>query len=324
MITLQSVFSARERIRDVAVQTPLTPAHSLSVNGRDVRLKLETTQPIGAFKIRGAANAIACLNDKERAAGVVCTSTGNHGRAVAYAAARMGIKATICMSCLVPQNKLDAIAALGAEISIIGNSQDEAQLEVNRLVAEEGMTEVPPFDHADVVAGQGTIALEVMEQFPQVDTFLVPLSGGGLLAGIAIAAKAINPDIRIIGISMERGAAMAASLKAGKPVEVPEEETLADSLGGGINLNNAHTFEPVRRLVDDVVLLSEAQIAYAMGHLFWKEGWVTEGAGAVGAAVLLEELSDKMGGNVAVILSGKNVDMTVFHRVVSDWEERNA
>lgn len=324
MITLQSIYEARERIRGVAIQTPLVPATSLSGNGRDVRLKLETSQPIGAFKIRGAANAIACLDDAQRAAGVVCASTGNHGRAVAYAAARMGIKATICMSSLVPQNKLDAIAALGAEISIIGKSQDEAQVEVNRLVREESMTEVPPFDHAAVVAGQGTITLELMEQFPQLDTLLVPLSGGGLLAGIAVAAKSINPDIQIVGISMERGAAMAASLKAGKPVEVPEEESLADSLGGGINLNNQHTFEPVRRHVDDVVLLSEEQIARAMAHLYWREGWVAEGAGAVGAAVLLEGLSDKLRDNIAMILSGRNVDMKKFTQVVSEWEGNNA
>lgn len=324
MITLQSIFSARERIRGIAVQTPLVPAHSLSVDGRDVRMKLETAQPIGAFKIRGAGNAIASLSDEQRAAGVVCASTGNHGRAVAFAAARMGIKATICMSSLVPQNKVDAIAALGAEISIIGKSQDEAQVEVNRLVREEGMTEVPPFDHADVVAGQGTIALEILEQFPQVDTLIVQLSGGGLMAGVAVAAKAVNPDITVIGVSMERGAAMAASLEAGKPVEVPEEETLADSLGGGINLDNQHTFEPVRRHVDEVILLSEEQIARAMGHLYWKEGWVTEGAGAVGAAVLLDGLSDKIGKNVAILLSGKNVDMGVFHRVVSEWEESHA
>lgn len=324
MITLQSVFAARERIRGIAVQTPLVPAPSLSVDGRDVRLKLEICQPTTAFKLRGAASALTALSEKQREAGVVCASTGNAGRAVAYAAKMMGARATICMSKLVPQNKLDAIAALGAETVIIGDSQDDAQQEVWRLVKDEGMAEIPPFDHADVIAGQGTIALEILEQFSEVDTLIVQLSGGGLIAGIAMAAKTINPAIRVIGVSMERGAAMAASLKAGKPVEVREEKTLADSLGGGINLNNRYTFKMAQDFVDDVVLLTEEQIARAMAHLYWREGWVTEGAGAVGAAVLLDNLSDKVGRNVALVLSGKNVDMETFHQVVSKREGAHA
>jgi len=297
------------------------PAHSLGNDEREVRLKLETTQPIGVFKIRGAVNALSKLTRKQLDRGVVCTSTGNHGRALAYGAQKMGAQATICMSSLVPDNKLRAIAALGADIRIHGKSQDEAQQLVEQLVATAGMTEIPPFDHVDVMAGQGTVGLEILEDWPEVDTVLVGLSGGGLIGGIALVAKTVNPDIRVIGLSPERGAAMAASLTAGKPVEVEELPTLADSLGGGIGLHNRYTFSCVQQLVDDVVLLSERQIADAMRHLFMHEGLVSEGGGAVGAALLLdpaliEKLTRGLGERIAIVVSGKNVDMTEFRKVI--------
>lgn len=319
MVTLQSIFAANARIAGISLKTPLVPSVSLSGSGqRDVRLKLETTQPIGAFKLRGAANTLAQLDSEKARNGVTCASTGNHGRAVAYAAKRLGIPATICMSSLVPGNKVAAIKALGANVKIIGESQDDAQVEVDRLVAEEGMTDVPPFDHADVVAGQGTIGLEILNDFPEVDTVIVPLSGGGLIGGIALAVKSANPDIRVIGVTMERGAAMHASLRAGKPVTVTEEPTLADSLGGGIGLGNQYTFDLAQRYIDEIVLLSEEQIAAGMAHLFWHEGLVTEGAAAVGAAVLLEEAAQHVGQHVAVIVSGRNIDMNEFHRIVDE------
>jgi threonine dehydratase len=292
-----------------------------ALSGRDVRLKLETTQPIGAFKIRGAANALANLPDAQRARGVVCASTGNHGRAVAAAAARLGIAATVCLSRLVPDNKIAAIRALGADVRIVGDSQDDAQREVDRLVAEEGRTDIPPFDHPDVIAGQGTIGIELLEDFPDVDTVVVPLSGGGLIAGIACAIKAAAPGVRVIGVSQERGAAMQASLATGRPVEVVEEPTLADSLGGGIGLQNRFTFEMVRALVDDVVLVSEADIAAAMRRLFLEEGWVAEGAGAIGVALLAEPHLVRLGQRVAIVVSGRNIDMDRFLAIVAGCGE---
>ena len=307
--------AAQQAIREIACRTPLVEAPSLSTPDRRVRLKLETAQPTGAFKLRGAANALARLSPADAARGVVCASTGNHGRALAYAARRLEIPATICMSRLVPENKLEAIRRLGATIVIAGESQDEAQLEVNRLVADKGLVEFPPFDHADIIAGQGTIGIEILEDAPDIDTVLVPLSGGGLIAGVAAAIKGRSPGVRIIGLSMERGAAMAASLAAGHPVDIVEEATLADSLGGGIGLANRYTFPMVRELVDEVVLLSEAQIAAAMRTLFLSEGWVAEGAGAVGVAALTEELA-ALGREVAVVVSGRNVDMNVFRAVI--------
>ncbi len=316
-ISLQAIARAQENIRGVALRTPLVAAPTLSAGaGCDVRLKLETVQPIGAFKIRGAANALAGLDAAAR--GVVCASTGNHGRAVAYAASHHGIKATVCMSSLVPENKVAAIRALGADVRIAGGSQDEAQREVDRLAAEEGMADIPPFDHPDVIAGQGTIGSELMEDFAELDTVVVPLSGGGLIAGVAAAVKGASPAARVVGVSMENGAAMNASLKAGRPVDVREAATLADSLGGGIGLGNRWTFAMVRDLVDEVALVSEAEIAAAMRTLFLKEGWVAEGAGAIGVALLAGRHRDVLGQRVAIVISGKNIDMHRFRAIVED------
>lgn len=315
-IRVNDLYAARRNIAGVAARTPLVPAWSLSGEARDVRLKLEVTQPTGAFKLRGAANALARLSPEQSRKGVACVSTGNHGRAVAYAARRLGVPAYICMSKLVPENKVAAIKAVGATVKIAGESQDEAQHEVDRLIREEGMTEIPPFDHFDVVAGQGTIGLELVEDFPEVDTVIVPLSGGGLIAGVALAVKNLAPDARVIGLSMEKGAAMYESIRAGHPVEVREESSLADSLGGGIGLDNRYTFEMVRDLVDEVRTVSEERIAGAMRYLYSKEGWVAEGAGAIGLVPLLHDLGLPVGRNVAVIVSGKNVDMNLFARVM--------
>lgn len=317
MIDIQRVYAACEAIKPYVTRTPLVPALSLGNENQQVRLKLESTQAIGAFKLRGAVNAVLRLDSAQRARGVICASTGNHGRALAYAAKQLGSTATVCMSALVPQNKVDAISLLGAKVRIEGNSQDDAQSLVEQLVKNEGLTEIPPFDHPDVLAGQGTIGMEIVEDWPEVDTIVIGLSGGGLLAGTALAAKSINPDIRIIGVSPERGAAMAASLKAGKPVEVEELTTLADSLGGGIGLNNQYTFEHVQTLMDEMVLLKEIQIARAMQHLYFKEQWVVEGAAAVGAALLIDpqvqqQLSQPLGQRIALIISGRNVDTQQF------------
>lgn len=308
-----SVEAAREAIRGVALETPAIPHMDLSERaGRDVLLKLESVQPTGAFKLRGAANAVAQLDDAQRRAGVVCASTGNHGRAVAYAARQHGIRAVVCLSSLVPGNKVAAIEALGGEVRRVGDSQDDAQVEVNRLARDEGMTEIPPFDHADVIAGQGTIGLELLDQVPDLASAVVPLSGGGLIAGIALALKSVRPEIRVIGVSMERGAAMHESLRAGHPVEVREYPSLADSLGGGIGVRNRWTFDLCRRLVDDTVLLSEAEIYRGMRYLFEEARLVTEGGAAVGPAALLADKLELPAGPCAMVISGNNVDAAMF------------
>jgi len=308
-LTLASVFAARRAIAGLALRTPVVRSDGLSARLlHDVLLKLETVQPTGAFKIRGAANALARRARELRISGVVCASTGNHGRAVAHAARQLGIQATICLSALVPETKVKAIEALGAAIRRVGRSQDEAMAEVARIVAEDGMIELPPFDDPAVIAGQGTIGLELMEDVPELDTIVVPLSGGGLAGGIALAAKAIRPAVRVIGVSMTRGAAMQASLAAGRPIEVEEVPSLADSLGGGIGGANRWTFDLCRRLLDDVVLVSEAEIYRGMAHLPREDRIVAEGAAAVGVAALLAGKIVPRG-PTALIVSGRNLDM---------------
>jgi len=282
--------------------------------GVPVHLKLEHHQRTGSFKLRGATNAVLNLTDAQRAQGVVGVSTGNHGRGLAYAARQNGVRCIICMSELVPQNKIDGIKAQGAEVRIVGRSQDDAQVEVDQLV-NEGMTMIPPFDHPNIIAGQGTIGLELAEDLLDLTTVLVQLSGGGLISGVAAALKARLPNIKVIGVSMERGAAMYQCQKAGKPMIVPELATLADSLGGGIGLDNAFTFGMTRDLVDDIVLVSEAEIAGAIRHAYWQENEIIEGSGSVGIAALL---SGKVtpDGPTALLLSGGNIDMALHHRII--------
>ncbi|KIC24452.1 hydroxyectoine utilization dehydratase EutB [Leisingera sp. ANG-M6] len=314
-ITLQDSYQARARIAARVRRTAMAPSPVLSArSGGQVSLKLESSQITGSFKLRGATNAVLALSEEQRAAGVVGVSTGNHGRGLAYAAAQAGVRCIICMSELVPQNKVEGIKSHGAEVRIIGRSQDDAQVEVDRLVAE-GMTMLPPFDHRDIIAGQSTVALEMLEQVPDLQTVLVPLSGGGLISGVAMVMKAVNPAIRVIGVSMERGAAMHASLQAGRPVQVDELPTLADSLGGGIGLENAYTFEMTKAFADDVVLLSETEIAAAIRHAYFEERLVIEGSGSVGIAALL---AGKIGnpGRCAVLVSGQNIAMDLHKRII--------
>ena len=302
--TLNDIRAAARVIEGVAHRTPLVPA---ALDG-DILLKLESLQPIGAFKLRGALNAISKLDDAQKARGVTCASTGNHGRAVAYAAKRQGIRATVCLSNLVPDVKVNGIEALGGEVRRCGATQDDAEREVRRLVEEEGVVDIPPFDHPNVIAGQGTIGIELLEDRPDLETLIVPMSGGGLIAGIAIAAKSIKPSIRVIGVSMDRGAAMAESMAAGKLVDVDELPTLADSLSGGIP-GNRYTLQLCRELVDEAVLVTEHEIYRAMAALLLQEGLVAEGGAAVGyAAVLADKI--RSAGPTAIVISGRNVDMT--------------
>jgi threonine dehydratase len=314
-ISLATIMAARRQIVGTAIETPLIPSPFLSsVTGSEILLKLEITQPIGAFKLRGAANAIASL--PVDIAGVTCCSTGNHGRGVAFAAAKRGLRAVICMSTLVPKAKIDGIKALGAEVVIIGASQDEAQIECLRLVREEGLIEISPFDDPDVIAGQGTIGLELMEQRPDLSTVLVPLSGGGLAGGIALAVKRINPVVRMVGISMDRGPAMVDSIRAGYPVDVDELPSLADSLGGGIGLDNRHSFALCRDYLDDMILVSEAEIYRGVQALYYEDRIVCEGGSAVSTAALLAGKLPDLAGPAAMIISGRNIDMNLHADII--------
>jgi threonine dehydratase len=316
-IGLADVERAYTGIAGKIRRTPLVDSTALSdITGVPVKLKLEHQQITGSFKLRGASNAISQLTKAQRQRGVVGVSTGNHGRGLAYAAREAGVRCIICMSTLVPKNKIEGIRSEGAEVCIVGTSQDDAQVEVDRLVAEEGMTMLPPFDHKDIIAGQGTLGLEILQQLPEVKTALVQVSGGGLISGVALALKKTRPDIRVIGVSMQRGAAMYECLQAGKPMLVEEQATLADSLGGGIGVDNQYTFKMVRELVDDFVLVSEVEIAEAIRHAYWQERQIIEGSGAVGIAALLSGRVVAEGPTV-VLLSGGNIDMALHQRIIS-------
>jgi threonine dehydratase len=316
-LQLNDVFLARQRIASQVRVTPMEHSPSLSKRiGVPVYLKLESQQITGSFKLRGASNAIAQLDTEQRAKGVVAASTGNHGRALAYAASQLQVKATVCLSHLVPSNKVQAIRDLGAEVCIVGQSQDDAQREAQRMAREQGAVLLPPFDHPAIIAGQGTLGLEIIEQLPEVAQVLIPLSGGGLFSGVALALKTANPHIRLHGISMQRGAAMHASLQAGYPVDVEELPTLADSLGGGVGLDNRLTFSMTRTLCDQVHLLDEAAIGNGIRHAYFQERQIVEGAAAVGIAALLEGLIEPRG-PIVVVISGRNVDLEQHLRVLA-------
>ncbi|GKX34261.1 MAG: hydroxyectoine utilization dehydratase EutB [Rhizobiaceae bacterium MnEN-MB40S] len=315
-LSLADILAARKTIAGMADATPLVPSpHMRTVAGQEFLLKLENMQPIGAFKLRGALNAVMTL--PEGVKGVTCCSTGNHGRGVAYAAGLRGLRAVICMSELVPQAKVEGVRALGAEVRIVGQSQDDALAESQRLVAEEGLVEISPFDDPFVIAGQGTIGLEILEKHPDTAMILIPLSGGGLAGGVALAAKSINPRVVVIGVSMDRGAAMYQSIRAGHPVEVEEKPSLADSLGGGVGLENRLSFPLCRDYLDDVVLVTEEEIYHAMQTLYYEDRIVAEGACVVGIAAMQAGRLPKPKGPVATIVTGRNLDMSTFTKIIN-------
>lgn len=318
-VTLASIYRARANLVGQVVRTPLVRSQALSRRfDAEVLLKLENHQPSGAFKLRGATHMIRTLIQQRGpdalARGVTTASTGNHGRAVALAASNLGVPAVICLSTLVPDNKARAIEALGAEVRRVGKSQDEAFGEVARLVDEQGMTLIPPFDDPLIASGQGTIGVELLEDQPELDRVFVGLSGGGLLGGIGAALKAIRPATRVTGVSLSRGDAMWQSLQAGRPTDVEEVESLGDSLGGGIGLDNRCTLALVGEVMDDHFHVSEAAIARAMVGLLEDEKMLVEGAAAVGLAALDEHAIEIRGQRVALIVSGNGVALDTFDR----------
>ena len=319
-IDINDIKEAHTRITGHVLRTPLISAGPLSrALGVEVLLKPETLQETGSFKLRGATNAMLSLSPDVRARGVVTASSGNHGPALACAATRLGVASTICLSEMVPENKIANVRANGGTPRVEGRDYDVSLGICMGLVANEGLHMVHPFDDPAVVAGAGTIGLELAEDAPELDCVLVPLSGGGLLAGVATAVKSLSPGMRVIGVSMERGASMVASLQAGKPVEVQELETIADALGGNIGLENQWTFEAVRDLVDDCVTVSEAQIRDAMRLLFRCQGLMVEGAGAVGIAALMSGQITSQG-PVACVLSGRNIAPDSLLEIVAQKE----
>lgn len=318
-ITLRDIYLARQRIAPVVNRTHLIESPWLAeMAGTRMSLKLENHQVTGSFKIRGATNKTLGLTREARDRGIVTVSSGNHGRAVSYIARSLGVRAVVCLPETVPENKREAIKSLGAETVVKGQNADEAMVYADQLRDERGLTMVHPFDDPLVIAGQGTIGLELLEDLPQLDTVVVPLSGGGLLAGIALALKSADPSVRTIGVSMERGAAMVDSLKAGKIVDIMEEPTLADALAGGLNPDNTYTFKMIQQYVDDTVLVSEEEIAAAMAFAFKQHHLVVEGGGAVGIAALLHNKIERLGKQVVVVVSGGNVDTSLLMQIAQN------
>ncbi len=316
MLDIRNITAAARHIENRVFHTPLIRSPTLSDStGHEVLLKLECLQTTGSFKLRGATNALRVLTPEQRSRGVVCVSTGNHGRGLAYAARQENVRAVVCMTRHVPGNKIDGIEALGAEIRIAGENQNEAEEEAERLVRAAGMTMVHPFDQLPVIAGQGTLGLEILQDDPDIETIVMPLSGGGLCAGVALAARSVKPGIRIIGVTMEHGPGMVECLKAGRLVHVDDVTTLADALSGGVGLNNRHTFMLVREQVDSTILVSEQEIAEAIRHAYFREQQIIEGSAAVGiAAALAGKLPASR--KTAIIVTGRNIDMDVHHALM--------
>jgi len=320
LITLSDVYQARKGIASLVSRTPLVEATWLSqLTGAQVFFKLENLQITGSFKIRGAANKLLNLPQAACERGVITVSSGNHGRAVSHVAGKLGIPAMVCLSDAVPGNKREAIEELGGEVVVVGKTYDEAAEGATRLQEERGLTMIHPFDDPLVIAGQGTIGLELLEDFPEIDTVIVPLSGGGLLSGIALTLKSADPAIHVIGVSMERGPAMVESLLAGKVVEIVEEPTLADALAGGIGPPNLYTFSMIQKYVDDTVLVSEEEIAGAMAFAIHKHHLVVEGGGAVGLAALLYKKVERLGQHIAIVISGGNVELPVLLNIAQNY-----
>ncbi|HIA74787.1 MAG TPA: threonine/serine dehydratase [Gemmatimonadetes bacterium] len=303
-----------DAVESLARRTPLLQASELSERlGRPVWLKAECLQVTGSFKVRGAAARLMALNEKERGRGVVACSSGNHGRAVAYVAEQLGIPATVCVPEWVDPVKLQGIRGCGAEAVLAGATFDEAEVHALELSERSGQTYVSAYDDPWVIAGQGTIALEIFDQLGEAPAgILAPLSGGGLLGGIASALheRLGGPECRTVAVSAERAAVMLASVRAGHPVELPEEETLASALAGGIGLDNQNSFKLISQLVHEHVTVTEAQISDAMCYCAIALKLVVEGGGAVAIAAVLGGTwvsSDLRDGPLVILLSGGNV-----------------
>jgi threonine dehydratase len=310
---LEEVFAARERIAGVVRRTPLERAEALSeACGSDILLKLECWQPTRSFKIRGAYNAIGRLGPAQRARGLVTASAGNHGQAVALAARELGARATVYVPAAAPAVKRDRIARLGATLQLDAVDYDEAERLARMHAEREGAVFVHAFSDAAVVAGQGTIGLEILEEAGPVTEVLIPVGGGGLLAGVGLVLKALAPDVRVVGVQSSSTRAMYEALQEGRAVEVGIPPTLADGLAG---CTDEASIRRVRAVIDELVLVEEPEIADAIAELHAGEGVLAEGAGAVGVAALLTGRV-KPRRRAVVIVSGGNIDGATAARIL--------
>ena len=316
MLQFEDVQAARDRVAETARHTPLDYSHTFSsMTGADVHLKLETFQRTGSFKIRGATNRIATLSEAERDAGVVTASAGNHAQGVALAATRIGVDSKIVMPEHAPIAKVEATRSYGASVVLHGEDYDEASQKAHEIEREEDRTYVHAFDDEKIMAGQGTIGLEIYEGLPGVDTVVVPIGGGGLISGIATALKGKDSDIRVIGVQAEGASSVAPSLEKGSIVERESVETIADGIA--TRRVGDRTFEVIQERVDEVVTVSDSEIAVALTTLLERSKTLVEGAGAVPLAALLEErFAFEDDETIVPALCGGNIDMNVLTTVI--------
>jgi len=308
--SLESVRAAAARLEGVAVRTPLLWSPELSEEvGASVRLKCESLQRCGAFKLRGSYNFISQLSDEDVARGVITYSSGNHAQGVALAARIRGVRAVVVMPTTAPAVKHRGAARLGAEVVFEGTTSVERRARAEEIAAAEGLVIVPPFDHPDIVSGQGTVGLEIAADWPDVDTAVVPIGGGGLAAGTALALRALRPDVRIIGVEPEGAPSMRAALDAGRVVRIDRIDTIADGLAP-VQVGDL-TYALVRDLVDDVVLVSDAAIREAAVFLLERARLVAEFSGAATVAALRSGAAD-FGDRVAAVIGGGNADVAAL------------
>jgi threonine dehydratase len=315
-VTLDEILKAREVLSGIINDTPVLPDRKLTKDlGANVFLKAECLQRGGSFKIRGAYNKIVSLSDDEKKRGVVAASAGNHAQGVALAASLHNIRSTIVLPEYAPLTKVNATKQFGGNVILYGASFDEASAHARELQAEHGYTFVHAFDDERIIAGQGTIGAEIAEALPEVDTVIVPIGGGGIISGISLAIRALTPGVRIVGVEASNIAVINKSLAAGEPVEVPFNSTIADGIAikkpGGIPL------EIIRENVDEVVEVTEEEIAAGIFHCVQDSHLVVEGAGAAGvAAVLAGKVRISEGENVCAVLCGGNIDANLLARIL--------
>ncbi|MEZ5354682.1 MAG: threonine ammonia-lyase [Bryobacteraceae bacterium] len=315
MITVHEVEQALERIREAIYLSPCALSQTLSkLTGNRIFLKLENLQMTGSFKERGALNRLLTLSGEERERGVIAASAGNHAQGVAYHASRLGIASRIVMPLPTPLVKVTSTARHGARVVLHGVNYDEAYQEAVRLRDAEQLTFVHAFDDDAVIAGQGTIGLEILQQNPMIDAIVAPIGGGGLLGGIACAVKETNPRIRVIGVQTARLPSMIEALGAGEPVTIPPATTIADGIA--VRRSGAHTVPLIRKYVDEVVTVEEEEIASAILLLLEREKTLAEGAGAAALAALLHRKTTLEGKRVAVLVCGGNIDVTLLSRII--------
>lgn len=316
MLNLEKIYEAQKRIKDVVVQTPLAFAPYLSeISECEAYLKKENLQVTGAFKIRGAYNKIASLSDEQRACGVIAASAGNHAQGVALSASKFDIKAVIIMPESTPLTKVNGVKHFGAEVILHGANYDEAYAYATKYADENSLTFVHPFEDEEVIAGQGTVALEILDQCKELDSIIIPIGGGGLIAGMATAIKEINPNIEVIGVSASGAPAFKNSYEQKEAVDSLSVRTIADGIA--VRDTSSVTLSYALKHVDRVISVDDEEIASAILYLLEKQKLVVEGAGAVGVAALIHnKLGDVKGKRIALVLSGGNMDVTLLSVII--------